>query len=83
MCLPQPRSHPPAHTLRSAVVSLSIGLAACSPQPPSSNAVTPAEAFCTLLPGPHVDDLPTDRRDESLQQLDLATRCNVALRRHR
>ncbi|PPT75269.1 hypothetical protein XaplCFBP3122_13995 [Xanthomonas arboricola pv. populi] len=63
--------------------SLSIGLAACSPQPPSSDAVTPAEAFCTLLPSRSDDDLPSDRRDESMQQLDLATRCHLALRRQR
>ncbi|MXV48310.1 hypothetical protein DYQ94_15645 [Xanthomonas sp. LMG 8993] len=63
--------------------SLSFGLAACSPQPPVSNAVTPAEVFCTLLPGRPDDDLPSDRRDESMQQLDLATRCHLALRRQR
>ncbi|PPU27315.1 MULTISPECIES: hypothetical protein [Xanthomonas] len=63
--------------------SLSIGLAACSPQPPVSNAVTPAEVFCTLLPSRPDDDLPSDRRDESMQQLDLATRCHLALRRQR
>jgi hypothetical protein len=65
------------------VFSLSFGLAACSPQPPVSNAVTPAEVFCTLLPGRPDDDLPSDRRDESMQQLDLATRCHLALRRQR
>ncbi|WP_164739958.1 hypothetical protein [Xanthomonas sp. BRIP62411] len=63
--------------------SLSIGLAACSPQPPASTAVTPAEVFCRLLPGRSDDDLPNDRRDESMQQLDLATRCSRALRRQR
>ncbi|PPU42412.1 hypothetical protein [Xanthomonas arboricola] len=63
--------------------SLSIGLAACSPQPPVSNAATPAEAFCTLLPSRPDDELPSDRRDESMQQLDLATRCHWALRRPR
>ncbi|MBB4655803.1 hypothetical protein GGR73_002366 [Xanthomonas sp. F14] len=63
--------------------SLSFGLAACSPQPPVPNAVTPAEVFCTLLPGRPDDDLPSDRRDESMQQLDLATRCHLALRRQR
>ncbi|KER80588.1 hypothetical protein [Xanthomonas arboricola] len=63
--------------------SLSFGLAACSPQPPVSNAVTPAEVFCTLLPSRPDDDLPSDRRDESMQQLDLATRCHLALRRQR
>ncbi|KPN08335.1 hypothetical protein AN651_05040 [Xanthomonas arboricola] len=63
--------------------SLSFGLAACSPQPPVSNAVTPAEVFCTLLPGRPDDDLPSDRRDESMQQLDLATRCQRVLRRQR
>ncbi|WP_155758552.1 hypothetical protein [Xanthomonas arboricola] len=83
MCLPQPCSSPPANTLRSAVFSLSFGLAACSPQPPVPNAVTPAEVFCTLLPGRPDDDLPSDRRDESMQQLDLATRCHRALRRQR
>ncbi|WP_146011400.1 hypothetical protein [Xanthomonas arboricola] len=83
MCLPQPCPRPPANTLRSAVFSLSFGLAACSPQPSVSNAVTPAEVFCTLLPGRPDDDLPSDRRDESMQQLDLATRCHRALRRQR
>ncbi|PPU47341.1 hypothetical protein XarbCFBP7697_17365 [Xanthomonas arboricola] len=63
--------------------SLSFGLAACSPQPPVPNAVTPAEVFCTLLPSRPDDDLPSDRRDESMQQLDLATRCHLALRRQR
>ncbi|MGD5089455.1 hypothetical protein QT871_03765 [Xanthomonas citri pv. citri] len=63
--------------------SLSIGLTACSPQLPVSNAATPAEAFCTLLPGRPDDDLPSDRRDESMQQLDVATRCHRALRRRR
>ncbi|PPT62089.1 hypothetical protein XarbCFBP8130_17750 [Xanthomonas arboricola] len=63
--------------------SLSFGLAACSPQPPVPNAVTPAEVFCTLLPGRPDDDLPSDRRDESMQQLDLATRCQRTLRRQR
>ncbi|PPT51928.1 hypothetical protein [Xanthomonas arboricola] len=63
--------------------SLSFGLAACSPQPPVPNAVTPAEVFCTLLPGRPDDDLPSDRRDEGMQQLDLATRCHRALRRQR
>jgi len=65
------------------VFSLSFGLAACSPQPPVPNAVTPAEVFCTLLPGRPEDDLPSDRRDESMQQLDLATRCQRTLRRQR
>jgi len=69
--------------LRGAVFSLSIGLAACSPQPRVSNAATPAEVFCTLLPGRPDDDLPSDRRDESMQQLDLATRCHRSLRRRR
>ncbi|MBO9792410.1 hypothetical protein IPT12_20735 [Xanthomonas perforans] len=69
--------------MRGAVFSLSIGLAACSPQPPVSNAATPAEVFCTLLPGRPDDDLPSDRRDESMQQLDLATRCHRSLRRRR
>ncbi|MGX1994841.1 hypothetical protein ACWJKH_04555 [Xanthomonas axonopodis pv. cassiae] len=69
--------------MRGAVFSLSIGLAACSPQPPVSNAATPAEVFCTLLPGRPDDDLPSDRRDESMQQLDLATRCQRSLRRRR
>ncbi|WP_193725855.1 hypothetical protein [Xanthomonas arboricola] len=81
MCLPPPRSRPPASTLRNAVFSLSIGLAGCSPQPPVSNAVTPADVVCTLLPGRPDDDLPSDRRDESMQQLDLATRCRRTLRR--
>ncbi|UXM99626.1 hypothetical protein N8D55_18215 [Xanthomonas hortorum pv. pelargonii] len=63
--------------------SLSVGLAACSQPPATSNAVTPAEALCALLPNTPDADLPTDRRDESMQQLDLATRCNSALRRHR
>ncbi|MCS3746569.1 hypothetical protein FHY18_002165 [Xanthomonas arboricola] len=81
MCLPQPRLRSPANTLRSAVFSLSIGLTACSPQLPVSNATTPAEVFCTLVPGRADEDLPSDRRDESMQQLDLATRCNRALRR--
>ncbi|UOT00045.1 hypothetical protein LZZ50_06760 [Xanthomonas arboricola] len=45
--------------------------------------MTPAEVFCTLLPGRPDDDLPSDRRDESMQQLDLATRCHLALRRQR
>ncbi|OOW62560.1 hypothetical protein Xlen_03390 [Xanthomonas campestris pv. leeana] len=63
--------------------SLSIGLTACSPQLPVSNAATPAEMFCTLLPGRPDDDLPSDRRDESMQQLDVATRCHGALRRRR
>ncbi|MBV6858131.1 hypothetical protein KWH07_10905 [Xanthomonas campestris pv. zingibericola] len=69
--------------MRGAVFSLSIGLAACSPQPPVSNAATPAEVFCTLLPGRPDDDLPSDRRNESMQQLDLATRCHRSLRRRR
>ncbi|MGX9961430.1 hypothetical protein ACW0US_22100 [Xanthomonas euvesicatoria] len=69
--------------MRGAVFSLSIGLAACSPQPPVSNAATPAEVFCTLLPGRPDDDLPSDRRDESMQQLDLATLCHRSLRRRR
>ncbi|MGQ9446839.1 MULTISPECIES: hypothetical protein [Xanthomonas] len=63
--------------------SLSIGLTACSPQLPVSNAATPAEVFCTLLPDRPDDDLPSDRRDESMQQLDVATRCHRALRRRR
>ncbi|WAW89290.1 hypothetical protein LPY96_18620 [Xanthomonas citri pv. malvacearum] len=63
--------------------SLSIGLTACSPQLPVSNAATLAEMFCTLLPGRPDDDLPSDRRDESMQQLDVATRCHRALRRRR
>ncbi|SOO27668.1 conserved hypothetical protein [Xanthomonas phaseoli pv. phaseoli] len=83
MCLPQPCLRPPANILRGAVFSLSIGLAACSPQPPISDAATPAEVFCTLLPGRLDDDLPSDRRDESMQQLDLATRCHRSLRRRR
>ncbi|MBZ3930028.1 hypothetical protein [Xanthomonas citri] len=65
------------------MLSLSIGLAACSPESPVSNAATPAEVFCTLLPGRPDDDLPSDRRDESMQQLDLATRCQRSLRRRR
>ncbi|APP79592.1 hypothetical protein CFBP8129_34960 [Xanthomonas hortorum pv. gardneri] len=83
MCLPQPPSRRRVNTLCSAVFSLSVGLAACSQPPATSNAVTPAEALCALLPNTPDDDLPTDRRDESMQQLDLATRCNSALRRHR
>ncbi|MBB3803074.1 hypothetical protein FHR53_000058 [Xanthomonas arboricola] len=79
MCLPRPSPR----TLYGAVFSLSLGLTACSPPPHNAQAVTPAEALCLFVPHPPDDELPSDRRDESMQQLALASRCGSALTRGR
>ncbi|MEA5122513.1 hypothetical protein [Xanthomonas floridensis] len=79
MCLPPPGSR----TLYAAVVSLSIGLSACSPPPQGAQAVTPAEALCLFTAHTPDDALPTEQRDESMQQLTLASHCGAVLSGHR
>ncbi|OAX86841.1 hypothetical protein A7D16_18040 [Xanthomonas nasturtii] len=84
MCLPRRHSPPRRRALRSAVLSLSIGLVACSQQPPfPSQTATPAEALCAMVAEPPLDEPPTDLRADGMQQLSLASRCASALRRHR
>ncbi|APO97507.1 hypothetical protein [Xanthomonas vesicatoria] len=63
--------------------SLSIGLAGCAQPQQGAQAVTPGEALCMFIPNPPDEELPSAGRDESMQQLTLATRCSAVLRRHR
>ncbi|QBG89317.1 hypothetical protein EYC54_18635 [Xanthomonas oryzae] len=84
MCLPRRHSPPRPRALRSAALSLSIGLVACSQHPQfPSQAATPAQALCAMVAEPPQDEPPTDLRADGMQQLSLASRCASALRRHR